>query len=83
MVYLQLGSIQSGGWSDNVGIFSGQNIQNAWDAHSASTNSVGGQFGDLNLTTCFYSLLSMKTVYSQPTYDNDFKGNNSPMSMGT
>lgn len=79
MVQVQLGSIQTGGWEENVGIFSGQNIQNSWDAHSVSVRSFGGLLGDFDTGLCAISSFVSHSVYGQPTYDNDVKGNASTL----
>jgi len=83
MVYVQLGSIQSASWSDNVGVFSGQNIQNAWDSHAPSASSFGSMMGDFNYASCYLSLMYNRSVYGQPTYDADVKGNLSTLVIGS
>lgn len=81
MVYVQLGGIQSGGWADNVGIFSGQNIQNSWDSHSPVASSFGGSMGDFCYGSCYISWMNQQSNYGQPTYDMDVKGNHSSLNI--
>lgn len=75
MVNVQLGTIQSGAWSDNVGVFSGQNIQNSWDSHSSDTSAFNGLDGDWNYSSCVVAYTSSRSIYGQPMYDSDAKGN--------
>ncbi|MDQ0189658.1 hypothetical protein JI721_09245 [Alicyclobacillus cycloheptanicus] len=82
MVNVQLGAIQSGGWSDNVGIFTGQNIQNSWDSHSTGVNAANGQFGDWNRSFILAAYNATKGMYGQPIFDRDLKGNQSHLHIG-
>ncbi|MCL6632042.1 MAG: hypothetical protein K6T63_05350 [Alicyclobacillus herbarius] len=83
MVSVQLGAIHSGGWIDNVGIFTGQNIQNAWDSHSPTTVAFGVSMGDANRSHCHFAWVQSRSIYGQPIYDGDWKGNHSPLTIGT
>lgn len=82
MVNVQLGAIQSGGWSDNVGIFTGQNIQNSWDSHTTDASACSGIFGDWGRSSCMYAYLTNRSVYGQPIFDADIKGNHSTLTIG-
>lgn len=75
MVYVQLGSLETGAWSDNTGLFSGQNIQNSWDSHSPVAQSFGGSMGDHNLDLCFFSIMRARAYLGQPINDADYKSN--------
>ncbi|MBX5437292.1 MAG: hypothetical protein IRZ33_08745 [Alicyclobacillaceae bacterium] len=75
MVWIQLGRIQSGGWSDNVGVFSGQNIQNSWDSHTPSASAYCTLMGDANSASCTVCWMWDASIFSQPTFDSDVKGN--------
>ncbi|MCL6547739.1 MAG: hypothetical protein K6T30_02390 [Alicyclobacillus sp.] len=82
MVFVQLGAIQSGGWSDNVGVFSGQNIQNSWDSHTPSASSWGALLGDANTAACLVCWMYDVSLLGQPTFDGDVKGNQSALVIG-
>ena len=77
MVVVQLGTIQSGGWAGNVGVFTGQNIQNSWDSHAPSVAAVGTLAGDFDHSSCYFSLVYHRTWFGQPVFDADVKGNRS------
>jgi len=78
MVNVQLGLIQTGSWSENTGMFTGQNIQNAWDSHTPTTAAVGPMMGDWNMSFCQRASMHQTAVYGQPIFDQDTKGNAAP-----
>jgi hypothetical protein len=81
MVNVNLQTIQTGSMSDNVGIFSGQNIQNSWDSHTPNMISFGMVMGDYCIANCKFAGLWSRSFSGQATYDNDIKGNESQYEM--
>jgi len=75
MVFVNLQTIQTGACSSNVGIFSGQNIQDSWDSHSPTIVSFGFVMGDYCVSTSGLSLLWTDSVNGQAIFDNDVKQN--------
>lgn len=75
MVYVQLGAVENTSWAHNVGMFSGQNIQNSWDAHASSASAFGGSLGDLCLSACLISVMQNYALNGQNIADQDSKGN--------
>ena len=75
MVNVQLGSLSSGGWADNVGTFFGQNIQNGWDSHAPTLTAFGFLMGDFCRASCHSAVLIQASQVGQPTYDADVKAN--------
>jgi hypothetical protein len=81
MVNVHLGAIQTGAWSENAGIFTGQNIQNSWDSHSPAITTSSVLMGDFNIGISHISWLYTQNVHGQPTFDQDVKGNASMLNM--
>lgn len=81
MVFVRLQSIQTGACADNVGVFSGQNIQNSWDSHTPAVVSFGFIMGDYCISTSELSLLWTQSRDGQAIYDGDYKGNQSHLQI--
>lgn len=79
---VNLGGIQFGGSSNQVGVFSGQNMQNGWDANSPNASVFGALMGQWSVqwsgAAPFYNLMPG----GQPVIDNDLKNNASPLLEG-
>ncbi|MCL6445425.1 MAG: hypothetical protein K6T83_18530 [Alicyclobacillus sp.] len=75
MVIVELDRLESGGWSNNNGVFSGQNIQNSWDSHAPTVASFGTFLGDWDHGIVGINWLSIRSYYSQPVFDQDIKAN--------
>ncbi|MCL6516731.1 hypothetical protein [Alicyclobacillus sp.] len=73
MVFVQLGGVSSDAVSNNSGVFTGQNIQNAWDSHSPGVSVHGLLMGDSNIATCRSACMWNLSWYGQPIYDMDSK----------
>ncbi len=73
MVLVRLESIHTGACTDNVGFFSGQNIQNSWDSHTPAIVSFGFVMGDYCIANSIASILWNHSTSCQPIYDSDTK----------
>ncbi len=81
MVNVSLESIQIGSFSQNSGVFSGQNIQNSWDSHTPTIASFGITMGDFCTGHCEIAGLWSQSYSGQAIYDSDSKGNGSQYQM--
>jgi hypothetical protein len=77
MVNVNLQAIEVGSLSNNVGVFSGQNIQNSWDSHTPNMVSFGVVMGDYCSANCKFAGLWSRSYSGQAMYDSDVKGNSS------
>lgn len=75
---VQIGHVQIGGASNQVGVFDGQNMQIAWDSHSPGVSALGIMMGRYNATSCMHASVLIQTAVGQPIVDNDIKLNASP-----
>ena len=78
---VNLGFIQVGSVSNDVGVFSGQNIQSGWDSHSPNVSNLGTLMGALSAEFTFVSVMNTWTAIGQPVVDADIKSNG-PMVEG-
>ncbi|MDQ0189656.1 hypothetical protein JI721_09235 [Alicyclobacillus cycloheptanicus] len=79
---VNIGGFQFGGSSNGVGVFSGQNMQNAWDANSPNTSNYGTQMGQMSAQYAVWAVLNDWMWIGQPVLDNDIKNNGAPMLEG-
>lgn len=79
---VNLGGVQFGGSSNQVGVFNGQNMQNGWDANSPNTSVLGTMYGQLSWQGTWFAPLYNFAPGNQPTFDNDLKDNVSPLLQG-
>lgn len=79
---VNVGPIVIGGASNGVGVFNGQNMQNDWDSHAPNISTLGPMMGNSSAQWSMYAALWINTAVGQPTFDQDFKANNSPMWIG-
>ncbi|MDQ0189657.1 hypothetical protein JI721_09240 [Alicyclobacillus cycloheptanicus] len=79
---VSIGFIHVGGTSNCAGIFSGQNMQNDWDANSPAMSVLGTTLGNGNLKSAYLAQLRNEALLGQPTYDQDIKCNGSPTWIG-
>jgi hypothetical protein len=79
---VNLGGVQFGGSSNGVGVYNGQNMQNAWDTNSPNTSNLGTIMGQFSLQVNFVALMNNNMPIGQPILDNDFKTNGTPMVEG-
>lgn len=79
---IHIGTLRSGGLSNTTGIFSGQNLQNDWDSHSQSINSLGTMMGRYNVQGALWAALWWNTAVGQPVVDEDIKANGGTVVMG-
>ena len=73
--FVGTGPIMFGGSSNGVGVFNGQNMQNAWDANSPNTSVNGTMMGQLDVQNAMWAILNNVTGVLQPIFDNDIKDN--------
>lgn len=79
---VNIGGFQFGGSSNGVGVYSGQNMQNAWDANSPNTSNFGTQMGQMDVMISAWAMLNDWMFIGQPVFDNDIKNNADPMLQG-
>ena len=79
---IHIGTLKSGGLSNTTGIFSGQNLQNDWDAHSQAITSLGTMMGRGNVQGALWAALWWNAVVGQPVLDEDIKANGGIVVMG-
>ncbi|WP_026962333.1 hypothetical protein [Alicyclobacillus herbarius] len=79
---VNLGGIVFGGSSNQVGVFSGQNMQNGWDANSPNLSLLGTNYGQFAFEYTMFGALNTWMAVGQPTLDNDLKNNATPMLEG-
>ncbi len=79
---VSIGMIQIGSATNQVGIFSGQNMQNNWDSHAPTISATGDTSGNYNVTICQYAMLWNQSALGQATFDQDAKLNGSPLAIG-
>ncbi|MCL6445427.1 MAG: hypothetical protein K6T83_18540 [Alicyclobacillus sp.] len=80
--FVNVGAIQFGGSSNGVGVFNGQNMQNAWDANSPNTSNFGTIMGQLDLQYAALAIFNNGMALGQPVFDNDIKENAAPQVEG-
>ncbi len=76
-----VGGVQFGGSSNQVGVWSGQNMQNAWDSNSPNTSAMGTLMGQFSAQFGAAPLYNFQPG-GQPVFDNDLKDNVSPQLQG-
>lgn len=79
---VNIGGFQFGGSSNGVGVYSGQNMQNAWDTNSPNTSNFGTQMGQMDVQYSGVAILNDWMFVGQPVFDNDIKSNGAPMIEG-
>ncbi|MCL6547741.1 MAG: hypothetical protein K6T30_02400 [Alicyclobacillus sp.] len=79
---VNLGAVQFGGSSNGVGVFNGQNMQNAWDANSPNISVAGTMYGQAELAWNVWLVMNNWMPVGQPVLDNDIKDNASPQLEG-
>lgn len=79
---VSIGFIQIGSASNQIGVFSGQNMQNNWDSHAPNSSSVGSVSGNHCLTICQYAVLWNRSEMGQAIFDQDIKLNGSTFAIG-
>lgn len=79
---VNLGAIQLGSATNNIGFFNGQNIQNAWDSHSPNLSNMGTLMGSFSVEFTCVALFSNIMPIGQPIIDSDIKNNASPSIEG-
>lgn len=80
--FVNVGGIIFGGSSNQVGSYSGQNMQNGWDSNSPNLSLMGTQMGQMSVQWTAFSQLNSGMVVGQPVFDNDLKDNASPLLQG-
>lgn len=79
---VNLGGIQFGGSTNQIGVYNGQNMQNAWDSNSPSM-SVGGPLEGMCSTKIIgTAVLYNYSIAGQALFDSDIKNNASPVAEG-
>jgi hypothetical protein len=68
-------SVEFGGSSNGVGVYNGQNMQNAWDVNSPNVSGGGTTMGQYTIKNEAFIILNNTTGVSQPVVDSDLKGN--------
>lgn len=79
---VNLGGVNFGGSSNQVGVFNGQNMQNAWDANASNISSMGTLMGQFSVQYAWVTNVNTWMVSGQPILDNDIKNNGTPMIEG-
>lgn len=79
---VNLGGVQFGGSSNQVGVYNGQNMQNGWDSNSPNMSVFGAAMGQLCLQGAWLAPFYAFTPGSQTIFDNDLKDNASPLLQG-
>jgi len=80
--FVNVGAVQFGGSSNQVSVFNGQNMQNAWDSHSPNVSTTGTAMGQLDMQNTGVAFLNNIMGIGQPIVDPDFKNNGAPMVVG-
>ncbi|MCL6632043.1 MAG: hypothetical protein K6T63_05355 [Alicyclobacillus herbarius] len=80
--FVQIGQLNIGGASNCVGVFSGQNMQNNWDANSPTVNAMGTMSGNASQKIALVAFVEDRWWLGQPVIDTDIKNNASPMITG-
>ena len=76
------GFIQFGGSSNQVGVFSGQNMQNGWDSHSPNLSVLGTMLGPFSVQAAAFAQLNNSMLVGQPILSQELKDNASPLFQG-
>jgi hypothetical protein len=76
---VNLGGIQFGGSSNQVGVYNGQNMQNGWDSNSPNASVLGPLMGQWSFQWAGAAPFLNVMPGGQPTFDNDIKNNASPL----
>jgi hypothetical protein len=79
---VNVGGIAFGGSSNQVGVFSGQNMQSGWDSNSPNLSTLGTLMGSGSLQYVYIAGSNNWMLIGQPTNDNDLKNNASPLIEG-
>ena len=79
--FVTVGAIAFGGVSNDVGVFTGQNMQNGWDSHSPNLSVMGVMMGNMDIEWAGLAQLNNAMPIGQPIVDSDIK-NNAPMVQG-
>lgn len=79
---VNLGAVQFGGSSNQVGVFNGQNMQNAWDSNSPNLSATGTLMGQFSAQWSVAAVVNAFMPVGQPVFDNDLKDNGSPQLEG-
>ncbi len=79
---VNIGGLQFGGSSNQVGVYNGQNMQNAWDSNSPSTSATGTLNGMGSTKIVGAAVLYNYALAGQALIDSDIKNNASPAAEG-
>lgn len=80
--FVNLGGIQFGGSSNQVGVYSGQNMQNGWDSNSPNLSLFGTAMGQYCWQGSEIAVLNAIAPGTDNVIDNDVKVNGSPLLQG-
>lgn len=79
---VNVGGVQFGGSSNQVGLFNGQNMQNAWNANSGNISNYGTAMGQMSVQYAWVAVMNNWMPVAEPVIDSDFKNNGTPMLEG-
>ena len=80
--FVTIGPLQIGSASNQVGLFSGQNMQNAWDSHSPNVSTMGVMMGQSCTQWTGFAPFYNWMLMGQPLLDSDVKVNYAPLIQG-
>jgi len=79
---VNLGGVSFGGATNQVGVFNGQNMQNAWDSNAGNISVTGTLMGQFSAQYSVISNMNNWMGLGEPIIDNDIKNNGTPMIVG-
>lgn len=79
---VSIGMIQIGSASNQVAVFSGQNMQNAWDSNAANISTLGTLMGQYSIEYSRIAVMNNMMRSGQPLIDCDTKLNDAPLMQG-
>lgn len=80
--FVSFGGVMFGGSSNQIGVYSGQIMQNGWDSNSPNLSLYGTAMGQWCWQGAAVAQFNAFTPATDDVIDNDFKVNVAPMLEG-